>query len=82
MIEAHLRRIWNGVVDDADPNVVVTVDQFIDEIEHLSRARNQAAHTTPIPRERFRNILRTLCSAGPLRVGALNVLLIAWRVEG
>ena len=82
VIEAHLRRIWNGVVDDADPNVVVTVDQFIEEIEHLSRARNQAAHTTPIPRERFRNILRTLCSAGPLRVGALNVLLIAWRVEG
>jgi hypothetical protein len=56
--------------------------QLIDEIEHLSRARNQAAHTTPIPRERFRAIVRMVCSAGPLRVGALNVLLIAWRVEG
>jgi len=56
--------------------------QLIDEIEHLSRARNQAAHTTPIPRERFRAIVRMVCSAGQLRIGALNVLLLAWRVEG
>ncbi len=81
MIAAHIQRVWNGTVDTADPTVVVTVDQFLEEIEHLSRARSQAAHTTPIPRECFRDILRSVCSAGRLCIGTLNVLLLAWWIE-
>lgn len=77
-ISAHLAQVWVGQVDPADAAFVVSIEQLINEIEILVRARNQAAHTTPIARNRFRDLLRALCSSGPLRVGALNVLLLAW----
>jgi hypothetical protein len=80
-IESHLEQIWVGSVDADDPSFVVSIDHLIDEIEILVRVRNQAAHTTPIPRNRFRDILRSLCDGGPLRIGALNVLLTAWPVQ-
>ncbi len=78
VIVAHLGQVWESRVDPEDATFAVNVEQLIAEIEHLVRVRNQAAHTTPIPRNRFRDILRSLCDGGPLRVGALNVLLIAW----
>ncbi|NNJ11951.1 hypothetical protein EKD04_016580 [Chloroflexales bacterium ZM16-3] len=77
-IDAHLIQVWAGNVDPEDATFAVTVGQLIDEVEQLVRVRNQAAHTTPIPRDRFRTLLRSLCDGGPLRVGALNVLLTAW----
>ena len=77
-IAGHLAQIWAGQVDPDDATFVVTIEQFIAEVEHLVRVRNQAAHTTPIARDRFRGILRAVCGGGPLRVGALNVLLTAW----
>lgn len=77
-IAGHLARIWVGQVDPDDVSFEVSVEQFIAEVEHLVRIRNQAAHTTQIPWDRFRGILRALCSGGPLRVGVLNVLLSAW----
>lgn len=81
LIESHLEQIWVSSVDPDDQAFVVHIDHLIDEIEILVRVRNQAAHTTPIPRNRFRDILRSLCDGGPLRIGALNVLLTAWPVE-
>jgi hypothetical protein len=77
-IAAHLAQVWAGQVDPEDAAFVVSIEQLIHEIEILVRARNQAAHTTPIARNRFRELLRALCNGGPLRVGALNVLLTAW----
>ena len=71
-------RIWVGQVDPTDTTFQVTIVQLIGEIDLLVAVRNQAAHTTPIVRDRFRAILRGLCAGGPLRVGALNVLLLAW----
>lgn len=78
LIETHLGLVWVSSVDPEDSSFAVSVDQLIDEMELLVRVRNQAAHTTPIPRNRFRDILRSLCDGGPLRIGALNVLLTAW----
>lgn len=78
LITAHLEQIWEGQLDPDDPSFVVQIEQLIPEIEILVRARNQAAHTTPIARNRFRDLLRLLCAGGPLRIGALNVLLLAW----
>ena len=78
LIETHLEQVWVRSVDPEDSSFAVTVDQLIDEMELLVRVRNQAAHTTPIPRNRFRDILRSLCDGGPLRVGSLNVLLTSW----
>jgi hypothetical protein len=78
IIEAHLNQVWVGTVAPDDGSFVVSVDQLIDELEVIVRVRNQAAHTTPITRNRFRDILRSLCDGGPLRVGSLNTLLLAW----
>ncbi|MBX0330170.1 hypothetical protein K2Z83_21100 [Oscillochloris sp. ZM17-4] len=77
-ITAHLSQVWVSRVDPDDSTFAVSVEQLIMEVEQLVRVRNEAAHTTPIPRDRFRTILRALCDGGPLRVGALNVLLTAW----
>ncbi|PDW04564.1 hypothetical protein CJ255_02615 [Candidatus Viridilinea mediisalina] len=77
-IAAHLAQVWVGQIDPEDAAFEVRIEQLIGEIDIIVRARNQAAHTTPIIRTRFRELLRTLCSGGPLRVGALNVLLLAW----
>ena len=78
LIDAHLRQVWVSRVDPEDAAFTVTVEQLIDEVDQLVQVRNQAAHTTPIPRNRFRDSLRSLCDGGPLHVGALNVLLTAW----
>jgi len=80
-ITAHLSHVWVNHVDPDDSTFAVSVEQMITEVEHLVRVRNEAAHTTPIPRDRFRTILRALCNGGPLRIGALNVLLTAWPAE-
>jgi hypothetical protein len=77
-ISAHLGRIWVGQMGTTDTAFQVTIEQLIGEIDLLVAVRNQAAHTTPIVRDRFRDILRGLCAGGPLRIGALNVLLLAW----
>lgn len=78
LITTHLGKIWVSQVDPRDPKFRVTIEDLIDEVELLVRERNKAAHTTPIPRGDFREILRSLCDGGPLRVGSLNALLIAW----
>lgn len=78
LIEVHLGQVWVSVVDPDDSSFAVRVEQLIGELEALVRVRNQAAHTTSIPRNRFREVLRSLCDGGPLRVGSLNVLLTAW----
>ncbi|MBP1468916.1 hypothetical protein EYB53_024620, partial [Candidatus Chloroploca sp. M-50] len=77
-ITTHLGSAWAGTVDPDDRSFTVSIEQFVDEIDLLVQIRNQAAHTTPIPRTRFRAILRSCCDGGPLRIGALNVLLTAW----
>jgi hypothetical protein len=79
-IDTHLQQVWVSRVDPEDDGFRVSVAQFITEIDQVSRVRNQAAHTTAISRSRFRDILRSLCDGGPLRIGALNVLLMAWPV--
>ena len=78
-IDTHLEQVWVSQVLADEPNVRVSALQFIDEMNQLVRMRNEAAHTTPISRDRFRTMLRLICgSGGPLQIGALNVLLLAW----
>lgn len=77
-IDAHLEQVWVSQVLADNPNVRVSALQFIEEMAQFVRIRNEAAHTTPITRERFRTLLRSICGGGPLQIGALNVLLLAW----
>ena len=77
-ITTYLRSVWVSTVDPDDHTFAVSLEQFVVEVDLLVQVRNQAVHTTPIPRTRFRHILHSLCDGGPLRVGLLNVLLTAW----
>lgn len=78
----HLEHAWDGRVDAGDPQFAVTVDAFVAQLQPAVQARNQAAHTTPVSRERYRGLFVDMCQGGALRVGALNALLLAWSPGG
>lgn len=82
IIVKHAAGVWDGRVDPDDPDLTITLDQFVAQLAPVVAARNQAAHTTPITRQRYGNLFRDVCRGGPIRVGALNVLLLAWRLGG
>lgn len=81
-IEGHLAEAWNGRVDDADEAFVVTFETFVRELRPIVTARNQAAHTTPLPRDRYTRLFGDVCHGGASRVGVLNALLLAWPAVG
>lgn len=77
-LQTYLGERWQGQVDPDDSTYWVTVDTFIDFMAQARHIRNMAAHTSPVPHEDYARFFRTVCQAGPLRIGALNVLLLAW----
>lgn len=80
-IVGHLEGRWRGQVDDADPAFDVSLDDLVRQLQPVVVARNQAAHTTAVGRQRYTAIFRDLCGGGPLRVGVLNALLLAWPTD-
>lgn len=40
--------------------------------------RNMAAHTSPVDQGVYGRFFLSVCQSGTLRIGALNVLLLAW----
>jgi hypothetical protein len=78
LITGHLAQSWDGRVDPADPALTITFEQFVAQLGSIVGVRNQAAHTTPISRKRYRELFVDICQGGQLRVGALNALLLAW----
>ncbi|NTU80019.1 MAG: hypothetical protein HGA45_11545 [Chloroflexales bacterium] len=77
-IEAHLAGAWDGRVDDADEVFNIPFDSFVKQLHPIVNARNQAAHTTPLARERYSRLFGDVCHGGASRVGVLNALLLAW----
>jgi hypothetical protein len=77
-IAAALDARWDGRVDGADPAFAIAFEDFVEQLQPVVHARNQAAHTTPVPRERYRRLFGDMCHGGALRVGVLNALLLAW----
>jgi hypothetical protein len=78
VITRYLSSRWQTATDPDDPTARITFDAFIDATWDIRTTRNQAAHTTPVPRESYSRLFRNVCQGGPLRIGALNVLLLAW----
>jgi hypothetical protein len=82
-IRAMIAARWRGHVDPGDPDYHAGIDTFVDELAVIARIRNQAAHTTPVGRPAFRDALRRIGGgSGPLRLGVLNTLLLAWPARG
>ncbi|MBX0330177.1 hypothetical protein K2Z83_21135 [Oscillochloris sp. ZM17-4] len=79
-IRSHLRDRWRGAVDPDDPQYVLGLDSFVEAVWEIRHVRNDAAHTSPVPRETYSRLFRNVCQAGPLRIGALRALLAAWPV--
>ncbi|WP_029214560.1 hypothetical protein [Kallotenue papyrolyticum] len=78
-ILAHVARCWDGHVDADDPDFVADFDQFVNVLNTIARIRNRAAHTDMVPRHDYGELQRLALQGGPLRVGVLNALLLAWR---
>lgn len=75
---SYLADHWQGHVDPDAPDHAVTFDDFVQLLNQSKHIRNMAAHTSPVSDDDYERFFRTVCQAGPLRVGALNVLLLAW----
>jgi hypothetical protein len=76
----YLATHWHGHVDPDNPDDEITFEAFVRVLNEIKMLRNRAAHTQPIPRAGYVKLFRLACQAGPLRIGALNVLLLAWRL--
>ncbi len=79
-LKAYMRRHWHGRVDPNAPQVTIPFETFVQFLTDITQVRNQAAHTNPVSRNSYSKLFRITCQAGPLRIGALNVLLLAWPV--
>lgn len=80
-LQHYLATRWQAHVDPDDPTVQITFDEVVTVLDDIKVVRNQAAHTNPVTRESYSRLFRLVCQAGPLRIGALNVLLLAWPGE-
>ncbi len=54
-----------GRVDNTDPSFVLPFDAFVQLPQPVVSDRNQAAHITPAPRERYGKLFGEVCRAGP-----------------
>jgi hypothetical protein len=76
----YLATHWQGRVDPDNPDEDISFEAFVKVLNEIKMLRNRAAHTQPISRAGYVKLFRLTCQAGPLRIGALNVLLLAWRL--
>ncbi len=77
-IVAYVAPRWNAAIDPEDADNVVTFDDVVARaLGRIAQLRNRAAHTDTIPRREYGELQRLVLQGGPLRVGALNALLLA-----
>lgn len=76
----YLATRWNAYIDQDAPEQAISFEAFVKVLNEIKYLRNRAAHTNPVSREGYSKLFRLVCQAGPLRIGALNVLLLAWRI--
>lgn len=80
-IVAYTQRHWQGHRDPDDPEAQVTFDNYVKQLPTIADLRNKAAHTNPLPRQDYNRLFELVCQRGKwLRFGALNDLLLAWKV--
>ncbi|MBX0329646.1 hypothetical protein K2Z83_18405 [Oscillochloris sp. ZM17-4] len=81
-IVAFVSPQWDGAVVRDDPSAIIDFPTFVKAVDTVAQLRNKAAHTHPVSRDEYRNLFGLVCQGGPLRIGALNVLVLAWRNDG
>lgn len=78
-IVAYARLHWRGNVDPDDPEYEARFDNYAQQLYPISEIRNTAAHTEPLPRNKYTQLFEMTCQRGSrLRFGALNALMLAW----
>lgn len=78
-IVAFVSTQWDGAVVRDDPAAIIDFPTFVKTVDTVAQLRNKAAHTHPVSRDEYRTLFSLVCQGGPLRIGALNVLVLAWR---
>lgn len=76
---AHLEQVWQGQLHYDQQPYQITFDGFVTLLAHIRTIRNRAAHTTQIKRHEYTHFFQLTCQAGATQLGALPVLLLAWR---
>ncbi len=74
-----VRPQWDGAVVRDDPAAIIDFPAFAKAVDTVAQLRNKAAHTHPVSRDEYRTLFSLVCQGGPLRIGALNVLVLAWK---
>jgi len=70
---------WHGQADPQRPDFQVSFAKFAMALDRISQLRNKAAHPYPFSRELYEELQIITCHAGPLEIGTLNMLLLAWQ---
>jgi hypothetical protein len=70
---------WNGAVLPDEPEHIILFEDYVRHLDDIKDIRNDAAHTTTVTRNDYAELFRDSCQGGKLRIGALNVLLLAWQ---
>jgi hypothetical protein len=71
---------WHGAIDEDNdnPDDHIQFDDYVKQLQTIAQFRNAAAHTNPLPRQKYAQLFEIVCQRGRLRIGALNALLLAW----
>lgn len=77
-IEVFVKDHWNDEYHADYP--LASFGQFVDKaLNRIAQIRNNAAHTTIVPRSQYEELQKILIQGGKLGNGALNILLLAWQ---
>ncbi len=79
-ISAFVYRHWHGRFEADDLSFEAHFEDFVLELDTISKIRNRAAHSTNISRDEYIGLFKSACRGGHLRVGALNALILAWQL--
>jgi len=77
-LTSFLASHWIAPVDPDDPGRSISFDNFVSFMDQARHVRNLAAHTSPVSQDAYGRFFLSVCQSGALRIGALNVLLLAW----
>ena len=79
-IRAYAATRWNPYPDPDDPGHRIEFDNLVKRaVTRIGQLRNTAAHTEPLRRGEFEELLRIVLQRSAIGMGALRALLLGWQ---
>ncbi|ABX04598.1 MAG TPA: hypothetical protein DEF47_01555 [Herpetosiphon sp.] len=79
LITKHVKRHWQPEVTFNEMDYSFNFIKFIQLLNRVKDARNNAAHVEPVSRTAYGAMQDLVCQMSPLGRGLLDVLLLAWQ---